>query len=303
MSLYKSAQLQMENIEIEMPSSEDNDEAGNVVVYEEAPAEKKELEVCEPQVVSEEPFEIVFKLPSLPGAPEDVIEVEEGPDKEEKKSKDKDSDKSKEEVIELKDHFDIPDLSKFLFWLKDVLDRVPQHSGKDVPGLERAISYLKRVLSEISKAMQRDYRGEIDSNKVSDAMDQIYDGIDRLEDRLTQVRDKKYNRKKKADLSNNEEIVKEAQKAPFVSGTVIVVPLLISSIARAIVNGTISGGQDLEELYKEMVKKHKLDLNQQTELIQLLFDMNMPIRRDFIYGPDEDTTNREGGSLNRNYPG
>src|SRR5574337_449926 len=83
-------------------------------------------------------------------------------------------------------------------------------------------------------------------------------------------------------------IIKEAQKIMGVQGVYITVPLLIARIARICVNGTVSAGHDLEDLYNRQVKKFGLNEREQAELMQLLFDMGYPLRQDRGFMPDDD---------------
>lgn len=83
-------------------------------------------------------------------------------------------------------------------------------------------------------------------------------------------------------------IVKEAQKITGVQGVYVTVPLLISRVARVCINGTISAGHDIEDLYRRQVTKYKLDDREQAEVRQLLSDMGYPLREDRGFFPDED---------------
>lgn len=82
--------------------------------------------------------------------------------------------------------------------------------------------------------------------------------------------------------------VKQAQKIMGVSGVMITVPLLISRIARVCVNGTVSGGHDIEDLYQRQVKKYNLNDREQAEVRQLLWDMGYAMREDRGFFPDDD---------------
>lgn len=294
MALYKSAQNLFDELSVELPEGQKEDK---VVIYEQKPTEEEVLEVHEPDEKEEK--KCVFIMPLIPGAPdEEQIELEVS-ENDEEKPKSKKEEKQKEDVLEVDDPWAWKTPAQFISWLQNMVNNVPKHTGKDMPGCERALAYLKRMINECSKAMQQDYKGEIDAATCSDALDKLYDGKNRLEDRIEQIHKTKYDRKKKGDAKVD--LVKEAQKTIGVGGVVITVPLLISSLARSIINGTVSGGKDLEDLYYRQVKAHKLNISQQTELIQLLADMNMPLRRDFIYLPDDETGHEERGSLITNY--
>ena len=83
--------------------------------------------------------------------------------------------------------------------------------------------------------------------------------------------------------------IKTAQKIYGVGGGVMItVPLLISRIARVCVNGTVSAGHDIEDLYNRQVKKWALTEREQAEVQQLLFDMGYPLRQDRGFMPEDD---------------
>jgi hypothetical protein len=83
-------------------------------------------------------------------------------------------------------------------------------------------------------------------------------------------------------------LTKHAQKITGVQGVYVTVPLLISRIARVCINGTVSAGHDIEDLYKRQVDKYKLDDREQAEVRQLLWDMGYPMREDRGFFPDDD---------------
>lgn len=82
-------------------------------------------------------------------------------------------------------------------------------------------------------------------------------------------------------------LVKQAQKITGVQGVFVTVPILISRIARVCVNGTVSGGHDIEDLYKRQVDRWKLNEREQAEVQQLLWDMGYPLRQDRGFMPDD----------------
>lgn len=240
----------------------------------------------------DEPQIFKFDLPVLPGSEisEFDLEVEEPEDE--------------EVVVEEKDMWDWKSrgLSNFLVWLSDMFKNIPKHSGHDTSGLERVIAYLSNLDKEISKAVRSDIRGQIDVNKVEEARSSIKDGIERCNNRLDRLTGKgKKKTKKKADFESG--IVKEAQKAPYVGGMVVTVPLFISRLARICINGSISAGHDIEDMFKKLVKKYDLDKREQAELLQLLEDMNYPVLRDRGFDTDEtfDRTSEDGFDWSAQY--
>ena len=234
------------------------------------------IEVEEDLEVGEEPEEIVFVLDEIPGAPnaQEILVQEEDDGDIEVEGDPEDADAWKWEP------------GSFLSWLQRMFSNVPTHSGYDTTGLEKAISYFEALDREITKAMRTDFKNEIDSAKAERAREQIENGLERLIDRLEKVQTSKYKRKgKKKSKAWAEELglVKEAQKATNITGITITVPLLISRIARVCINGMVSAGHDIEDMYKRQVDEYSLDKREQAELSQLLADMGYPMLQDRGY--------------------
>lgn len=242
----------------------------------------------EPMEVKE-PGEIEIVIEDIAGAPpgtkdpEPILEVSEP---EEDKSKD-DNEASKSKKPEKWD-WASKGAEGFVVWIKERIDDVPKHSGYDTAGLERAVSYLEKLDNEISRAMRLDLDGELDANKIEAVRATIDEGISRLHDRLDKVKSsKKKNRKKKSEYEFSG-LVKEAQKITGVQGVYVTVPLLISRIARVCINGMVSAGHDIEDLYERQVKFYKLNDREQAEVMQLLADMGYAVRQDRGFMPDQD---------------
>ena len=177
----------------------------------------------------------------------------------------------------------------FIAWIKERVADVPKHSGYDSAGLERACAYLERLDNEISKAMRLDLDGELDANKIEEVRVKIDDGISKLQTRLEKVKKvKKSNRKKKSEFDNDGALIKEAQKITGVKGVFVTTDLLTSGIARVCINGVVSAGHDIEDLFDRQVKKYNLNTREQAQVMWLLADMGYPLRRDRGFMPEDD---------------
>jgi hypothetical protein len=232
------------------------------------------------------PGDVDIIIEDLPGAPQGTVDPE--------------LDVSEDDKIEVNDENDLQKPIKqekwdwesqgpvgFIPWIKCRIEDVPKHSGYDSAGLERAIAYLEKIDAEISRAMRLDLDGELDANKIEEVRCKIDDGLSRLQDRLDKIKKhSKSKRRKRSDIDLN--IVKSAQKATGVKGVYVSVPLLISRIARVCINGSISAGHNIEDLFFRQVKKYKLTDREQAEVLQLLEDMGYPIRQDRGYLVDEE---------------
>lgn len=252
-----------------------------------------------------DPQDIEIVVDELPGAPagtkdpEPVIEVVE----EQQEAADPESSKPKKNE---KWDWESKGATGFVAWIKERCADVPKHSGFDSAGLERACAYLERLDNEISKAMRLDLDGELDANKVEEVRAKIDEGISRLQSRLDKVKKtKKSNRKKKSEFDSDGALVKEAQKITGVGGVFITADLLISGIARVCINGTVSAGHDIEELFDRQVKAYNLNKREQAQVMWLLADMGYPLRRDRGFMPDEDVdpTSSDNMDWAANYKG
>jgi hypothetical protein len=226
------------------------------------------------EVSEDEPNEIIFTMDKIPGAPdaEDII-VE-----------------NEDDNVEVEEDPENSNMWKwehptFLNWVKKMFDGVPKHSGYDTTGLEKCIAYFEAIDRELTKAMRTDFKNEIDSAKAERAREQIEEGLERLVERLNQVKKKKYKRHTKKSWAENVGILKEAGKAPNITGITVTVPLLISRIARVCINGMVSAGHDMEDMFHKQVEEYKLDKREQAEVVQLLEDMGYPIITDRGYAP------------------
>lgn len=200
----------------------------------------------------------------------------------------------------------------YLAWLSRMMQRapegspwgIPSHSGRDSAGIERAIAYLEELNKSISKAARFDFKNEIAIEALEKARDEIQTGIDRLEDRLSQIISSKYpkNKKKKKADEDSDEMVKTAG-SPRINGITVTVDLLISSLARSCINGMVSAGHDIERTFVALAKEYELNSREKLCLAQLLDDMGYTVRRDLGMPLDKeiDTTSVDNVNFMANY--
>lgn len=250
------------------------------------------------EVGDEDPIheEFSFKLPAVPGG-DDQEEIEEPADLEVAEDDDQ------VEVVSDPNKWTV---DTFMEYLRNKWTNLPRHSGRDTTGLERVIAVLEALDREISKAVRMDTDGKLDIGVLEGIRDEIHDGIKRSKERLDKIQTTKYPskiKKKKADVDGESELVKEAQKATHVGGIMITVPLLISSLARSCINGMVSAGHDIEDIFRKVSKEYDLSKREKLELIQLLSDMNYPVRRDLGMPLDKeiDTTSSDNVNWSAQY--
>ena len=248
------------------------------------------------EVSENSPDEVIFVLDDIPGAPnaQEIIVKD-------------DDDEEVEVEQDPEDHDDWKwETGSFLNWLQKMFNNVPSHSGYDTTGLEKAVSYFETLDREITKAMRTDFKNEIDSAKAERAREQIENGIERLLDRLEKVKKDKYKRhaKKSKGWAEQANLIKEAGTTN-ITGITITVPLLISTIARVCINGMVSAGHDIEDMFERQASEYNLDKREKAELAQLLSDMGYPMIRDRGYpvGEPVDTWRNDNFDWSAQYRG
>lgn len=252
-----------------------------------------------------EPGEVAIVIEDLPGAPagtHDPEPLEVSEEKEEDKGKLDDNAAKKKDT---KWDWESRGAHGFISWVKERCDDVPKHSGYDSAGLERAVSYLQKLDNEISRAMRLDLEGELDADQIEKVRAMIDNGIERLHDRLDKVKKHKKTSRKKSSEFQTDGLVKEAQKITGVQGVFVTVDLLTSHIARVCINGMVSAGHDIEDMFERQAKKFELNKREQAQVIQLLDDMGYAMRHDRGYMPDEDIEVQDSGNFDwaANYKG
>jgi hypothetical protein len=252
-----------------------------------------------------EPGEVAIVIDDIPGAPhgskDPELEVQEEPLKVEDQN---DAGAPKKDP---KWDWEAHGPAGFIAWVKSRCDDVPKHSGQDSAGLERAMAYLDKLDGEISRAMRMDLDGQLDANQVEKVRAMIDEGIARLHDRLDKVKKVKKTKRTKKKTSEivNEEMIKEAQKIMGVGGVFAVADLLTLRIAKVCINGMVSAGHDIEDLYERQIKEYGLNKREQACVRELLENMGYALREDRLYSPDEDVdiASSDNGDWAANYKG
>lgn len=192
-------------------------------------------------------------------------------------------------------------LDTLLDWAGNKLNNVPRHSGKDSLGLERTIAYLQTIDKELSRGARMDVDGILDIDLLERMREEIHNAVKRCEDRLEKIQNSKYSGKKKKRADEQTGLVKEAQKS---GGFVVAVPLLISAIARTLINSTVSAGHDMERSFKKLSDKYNLNDREKLEVVQLLMDMGFPLPRmdRGLLGEDFNPSSSDNFDYNGNFP-
>jgi hypothetical protein len=177
------------------------------------------------------------------------------------------------------------------------------NSSRGKSETERALGQMKRLNSYISKALQSDYDGGIDVGQVDKVRQSIEAAVDRLEQVLEAISDlgrqkKRLRRRKASDDSlcsecelplwegesgkiclscdKQDGIVREAATPRF-NGLQYQISGFERAIIGTLINGKVSGGRDIEELYGRLKKKYGITDREHLAIIQAMSDMGYPV--------------------------
>jgi len=213
------------------------------------------------------------------------------------------------------DHF------KFIPWLRQQLENLPQHSGQTTVGCERVIAALDRLNRELSKAIQTDTKSCIDETAAEEMRDYIYEAKDMLEDAKSKLIGKK-TKKKKSSFRIGKEVVArindgrdiqyfisigndleetllkvsvleptDAQVALFLedevltkeagAGVTLVEDPFLHSITRLLINSHIKNGKDMEKVYAHFKDKYDFTAREELSIHELLYQKGFNLIKDF----------------------
>ena len=197
-----------------------------------------------------------------------------------------------------KGYLESKDVKQFMKWLSGKMSEIPafETARTSQSLMERSLGQWKALDGHCSQALRGDFDGVLDTAQLDKARQFIETTIDALEDALHAMSETKRSRKKQrrrrgeADL----ELTKEAT-APHFNGFQMVITPFQRAIVGSLINGKVSGGRNMEELYVEAAKKYKLNDREELEILAILADFGYPIFKDRLrLGDDEDPSRAEG---------
>jgi hypothetical protein len=226
---------------------------------------------------------------------------------------------------------DDKDHSKFPSHFEASLKNGPRHSGESIPGCERYIAFCKDRLNELSKAMRSDFQGAIDETWADSKYKSIQDDIEKLTAHLDKLRSKTSHKTMAAvqtrliaegkcdrcegdvptwhDVANDQVVCLKCEAVvgsgglTKIAGTPMI-NVFVSAFERAIVgslvNGHVTGGKDMNLLYKKLDAKYDFTDRERLAITQLVADYGFPQILDRVKLGDEDLTENDG-ELARNY--
>ena len=197
------------------------------------------------------------------------------------------------------------DSSKFIDYLKDALTKIPRHSGKTVPGCERACAYVKDLDNQASKAMRADYSGSIDEEELDKTRQEMQKMVDKLENHIErlqksagmhQVRFISEGICKKCESNapvwydaNNEASVcmscdtsdsDSIQKTAGLPVLKVFMTPFERAVVGTIINAKVSGGRNIEEVYEKLKNKYNFTPREELSFQQLIADHGYPVYKD-----------------------
>jgi hypothetical protein len=166
------------------------------------------------------------------------------------------------------------------------------------------LGQYKKLDSDISKALHSDCDDEIDIKHVDGARQKLEQAIDQAETALENIIDLK-NKKRKMRRHGEEEndMVKEAT-APRFEGIQINISAFERAVVGALINGVVSGGRNMEELYETAKKKYDFTEREELAIFQILSDFGYPTFKDRLTLGQKDTDParaKEHGEWSSNY--
>jgi hypothetical protein len=190
------------------------------------------------------------------------------------------------------------DVKRFMEFLKSEMARIPPfETARGTQSLmERSLGQWKALDGHCSQALRGDYEGTLDVDAMDKARKFIETTIDALEDALHALSETKRSRKKQRRRRGDADfdLTKEAT-APHFSGFQMVITPFQRAIVGSLINGKVSGGRNMEELYVEAAKKYKLNDREELEILAILADFGYPIFKDRLrLGDDQDPSRAEG---------
>ena len=190
----------------------------------------------------------------------------------------------KDEKEEEKDWMKTNNPEHFIVFLQSEMNRFPKPAEVtgNVSKIEHSLGQWKRLNNYISKALREDYKGILDVAIIDRTRNIIESYIDQLEQMLEFVQDAKRQRKKmrRRRAENEEENITKEATAPHFRGFQMLITPFQRAIAGALINGVVSGGKNMEELWKVAKEKYELNDRDELEIMQIVADMGYPEFKD-----------------------
>ncbi len=187
-------------------------------------------------------------------------------------------DKPVQQKIDDEDWKNTKDPKHFVKFLKSEIRRIGTPSAWHTEvEKERGRGQLAQLNRYISSAVRDDYDGILDIKEVDNIrrlVEKYMDVTDMALDGLAEMKKMRKRRSTKQD-----DLVKNAT-APHFTGYQMNISAFERAIVGALINGTVSGGRNVEELYKNAKKKYDISDREELAIFQIMADMGYPVFKD-----------------------
>lgn len=193
-------------------------------------------------------------------------------------------------------------VEQFVQFLDEQISKIPtvQHAQGNLSKMENAAARWKKLNNYCSEAMRGDFDGMLDVDDIDKKRQQIEYNMDALQDAIDSLHAMKQTRRqqrrkhRRADEDFDDVMTKEAT-VPSFNGFQINITPFQRAIVGALINGKVSGGRNMEELWTEAKKKYNMSDREELEILQILADFGYPEFKDRLrLGEDEDPTRESG---------
>lgn len=155
--------------------------------------------------------------------------------------------------------------------------------------IERSLAQWKKLDAFCSQALRDDFDNHLDINDVDKKRSYIHKNIGELENALAGLQELQKRRRNKRADDDSSEIIKEATTSLM---QVVITPFE-KAITSVLVNGVVSGGRNMEELYDKLKEKYKFTDREELGILQILLDMGYPIFKDRLMVGETDDPSRD----------
>jgi hypothetical protein len=198
-------------------------------------------------------------------------------------------DNKKKEIEEKnKSWLESHDVEKFHEFLDAEMARIksPLAARSSLSEMERAFAQWNELNRHVSRALRDDYSGKLDVPVIDKKRAVIQNNIDQLQYLLDNVKGIGKGKKRRAE-EEQDGIVKEAG-TPMYLGIQTNMTLFETAVVRSLINGVVSGGSNIEELYEKFKEKYDISEREELALFQALSDMGYPTFKDRAKIGDKD---------------
>lgn len=182
------------------------------------------------------------------------------------------------------------DTKKFHKFLEEEMNRIktPMQARTSISEIERAFAQWKELDGHISSALRKDYNNDLSVDVIDDVRKKIQYNIDQLDHMLTSWKDLQRGRKGKKKADDSSEVIVKEAGTPMYLGLQTNMTLFETAIVRALINGVVSGGRNMDELFEVAKEKYGLTDREELAIFQALSDMGYPTFKDRLKIGDED---------------